>query len=101
MPPTHETFGDVPPVAVVFIRDGHEHEAVEVARAMFGLTEAEVRLVRAVLTNTPIKRYAEQRAISVHTARKQLSTSMRKSGVNSQLQLQTLIAELTRGPKPN
>lgn len=98
-PPPHPALGSFSPVAVMFIRDGEETEAVELARRSFKLTPAEVLMVGAVLRNQPVKAFAEERAISVNTARKQLSSVMRKTGVGSQMQLQSLIGAMMRVPK--
>lgn len=97
-PPHFSGQAPVPPVAVVFIRNGHEHEGIEVARMLYALSEAETGAVRAVLAGTSLKQHAEARNVSVHTARKQLNAAMKKAGVSSQLQLQALIGDLIRAP---
>lgn len=97
-PPQFDGFPKLPPVAVVFIRAGYEEEGIEVARMLYTLSDAEAGAVRAVVAGTSLKRHAESRNVSIHTARKQLNAAMRKTGVSSQLQLQTLIGDLIRGP---
>lgn len=97
-PPLFPGLAQMPPVAVVFIRAGYEEEGIEAARMLYALSEAETGAVRAVVAGTPVKQHANARNVSVHTARKQLNMAMKKAGVSSQLQLQTLIGDLTRAP---
>jgi DNA-binding CsgD family transcriptional regulator len=87
-------FAPLPPMAVVFIREGDEAEGVGLARTMFGLSEAEAMVVKAIIEGESVGSYAQKRGLSIHTARKQLNNAMQKLGVSRQTQLPSLIAQL-------
>lgn len=97
--PAHDGHAAPRPVALLVIRDGSEEEGLEAARIVFGLSDAETSVVRAVVSGTTLRDHAGARGISVHTARKQLSAAMKRAGVSSQLHLQAAIAALMRRPR--
>ncbi len=95
-------FGVLPPPPLLILmrlRNGSKLEVIDVARTLYDLSKAEAEAVRAIVSGVSIKQHAEQRQVSVHTVRKQLNAAMRKTRVSSQLELQTLIHDLTRRPE--
>ena len=61
---------------------------------LHGLTPAEQRLASALCTGESLRRYADSRQLSIHTARNQLKSVFSKTGVRSQNEL---IVYLLRG----
>jgi DNA-binding CsgD family transcriptional regulator len=62
--------------------------------ADFGLTPAEIRLTCALLENDSLARAAEPLGISINTAKTQLASIFRRTGVRSQKELAQLAARL-------
>ncbi len=62
--------------------------------ADFGLTNAEVRLTHALLESESLARAAESLGISVNTAKTQLASVFRRTGVRNQKELAQLAARL-------
>ena len=72
---------------------GHAPTADMVARVL-NLTEAEGRIAVALYEGLSVADYANARAVSIHTARNQLKSVFRKSGVSRQSELVQLIAQM-------
>jgi DNA-binding CsgD family transcriptional regulator len=92
-PPGGET---LPPLTALFIREGRSDEGVAVARARYGLTQAETSVLEAIVAGLTISAHAGRRGVSVHTARKQLNALMGKVGVSRQNQLGGVIDGINR-----
>jgi DNA-binding CsgD family transcriptional regulator len=60
----------------------------------FGLTPAEIRLTRSLLESHSLARAAEPLGISINTAKTQLASIFRRTGVRSQKELAQLAARL-------
>ncbi|HSW07298.1 helix-turn-helix transcriptional regulator [Aquabacterium sp.] len=58
---------------------------------LFGLTQAEARLVGAMVTGSTVEQYAQHRGISVGTARGQLKQVQSKTGARRQSELVRLV----------
>ena len=93
-PPVPEGFAPLPPLAVVFIREGDGEEGLDVAQKHYGLSGAEAAVMAAVVAGTSVGEHARRRSISIHTARKQLSSAMRKVGVSRQNELALVVDTL-------
>ena len=73
-----------------------EPDATPVGRLahVFGLTCAEQRLLSELAAGTELREAAARLAISIHTARNQLKSVLRKTGRHSQAQLLTLVTRM-------
>lgn len=100
-PPAMAGFPPLSPLAALFIREGGADEAIEVAQARFGLSEAETTVLAAMVSGLTIADHANRRCISVHTARKQLASVMSKVGVSRQNQLSGMIDQITGRGRDN
>lgn len=79
--------------ALCFI-SGHEHQtqdAYTVLPQIFGLTPAETRLAVNLLDGGSLREFAERQAISVNTARTQLTSLFAKTGTHRQGELVTVL----------
>lgn len=80
--------------AVLFIRDPMRETApLDQFRRRFGLTAAEIRLVRGLAAGGTLKGLAEEFDVSINTLRVQLRQVFAKTGVNRQVDLVRLVAE--------
>lgn len=76
------------PLALVAVGEpGAAHVPAEVYRELFTLTSAEAALLCALVRGVSLNQWAEQRGISITTARTQLAALFEKSGVDSQARL--------------
>lgn len=66
----------------------------ELLAALFGLSPAEARLARAVLTGCSANEYARQAGVRVATIRSQLHSIFVKTGVRRQAQLVALLSRV-------
>ena len=94
-PPAMRGFAALPPLAVVFFREGYDADGIALARDHYGLSEAEMAVLTTLFGGQTIAEHAAARGISINTARKQLNTLMRKMGVNRQSQITPAIDALT------
>ena len=99
-PPALTGFPPFSPVALIFIREGEGQGVIDLAAARFGLTSAEVQVVRAIIEGQSVAQFATARGISVHTARKQLNSALRKTGTTRQAKLIQLVEQLSTHPRP-
>jgi DNA-binding CsgD family transcriptional regulator len=67
---------------------------------LFGFPPAEARLVLALLSGTPLPKFAQQAGISYNTARTQLARAMARTESRSQLDLVLLVARALGGVSP-
>ena len=76
-------------VAIVFIRDplNRNPAATQVLREVFGFTEAEANLARALQAGVAITTYARDRAVSVNTAYTHLRRLKEKTGCKRMAEL--------------
>ena len=76
-------------VAVLLISDPGQSREIPAGllRALFGLTPAECRLVRALFSGVSVTDYAERHHISIRTARTHLSNVLHKTGTRNQVDL--------------
>lgn len=86
------------PVAVLLFREATSDEAVQSLRSLHGLSEAETRVVRAVVAGVSLRDYASDSSVSIHTVRKQFNTAMQKVGVSSKFALFSCLDELGKLP---
>lgn len=86
------------PVAVMIFREASGDEAIQTLRSLYGLSEAETRVVRSVIAGIELRSQASASGVSIHTVRKQFNTAMKKVGVSSKLQLAAHLEELARLP---
>lgn len=99
--PSNRSFGTSPvpyPIrhAIVTIEGGGSGQApsADMVARVLNLTEAEGRIAVALYEGLSVADYANARAISIHTARNQLKSVFRKSGVSRQSELVQLIARM-------
>lgn len=79
--------------ALCFI-SGHEHQTQDahtVLPQIFGLSPAETRLAVSLLDGGSLREFAERQAISVNTARTQLTSLFAKTGTHRQGELVTVL----------
>lgn len=83
-------------VAMVFIRDplGHDPAANEILREVFGFTNAEADLARALQSGASIAQYACQRAVSLNTIYTHLRRIKEKAGCRRMGELIRKLSEL-------
>jgi DNA-binding CsgD family transcriptional regulator/PAS domain-containing protein len=81
------------PIAIVFVRDPMEQgtATVQILRSVFGLTEAEASLARAIQTGISPLEYARNRSLSTNTVYTHLRRVREKTGCR---RLSELIAKL-------
>ncbi|WNZ53811.1 hypothetical protein QT397_00075 (plasmid) [Microbulbifer sp. MKSA007] len=60
---------------------------IEKLTDVFRLSKAESHVISAVLSNTSLQDYAQDRSVRLDTVRKQLKSALYKMGINSQKQL--------------
>jgi DNA-binding CsgD family transcriptional regulator/PAS domain-containing protein len=83
------------PIAILVIDTTDQPQApVEHIAAALKLTAAEARLAWAMLQNKTLQEYADERAISVHTARIQMRSLLGKTDSRRQAELMHLLAKL-------
>jgi len=84
------------PVALVTLAEPplRERSLLHIVKR-FGLTGAELRLVEAIYAGKSLHEHADERRLSIHTARNQLRSVMSKMGVARQAQLVSLLAQLS------
>lgn len=81
--------------AMITVRAGGEgDDRMPIIRLLFGFTEAEARLAWALVNGETVAEFAAARAVSVNTARVQLSSVMRKTGVRRQAELVALLSAI-------
>lgn len=96
-PPVDADLPRLPPIAVLVIRERGAIDDIEQISLLYALSPAEAAVVGAIIAGRTVQEYAGERGISVHTARKQLSAAMRKTGVSRQSHL---VGLLGRTPTP-
>lgn len=82
---------------LVIVHDTGEHRKVDAGMLteIYGLTEAEARLARALSAGHSIESAAAGLGVRANTARSQLKSVFRKTGVNRQQDLVRLLASLS------
>lgn len=75
---------------------GWQESASKLLSRQFGLTEAEVAVVRDINSGFEIPDIAARRGRSVHTVRVQIKSALRKTGARSQTDLVRLVAMFAR-----
>jgi len=82
-------------LALLFLIDPDATPSVPtpILRSIYGLTNAEGRLVEALLTGLTLESFAEQSHISVNTVRTHLKSVYRKTETNRQPELIRLLAQ--------
>jgi DNA-binding CsgD family transcriptional regulator/PAS domain-containing protein len=76
-------------VAIIFVRDplSRNPAATQVLREVFGLTEAEANLARALQAGTPIAAYVREHAVSINTVYTHLRRLKEKTGCKRMAEL--------------
>jgi DNA-binding CsgD family transcriptional regulator len=94
IPPDTAASGPFTPLAAVFIGEPSRGAlpSFELVRAMYGLTPAEMRVLRAVLNGERMPDYAAEAGISRNTANAQLKSVFAKTGCHRQADLVRKIA---------
>ena len=95
-PPSLTGMAEIPPFAVMFLREAGDDEGFELARERFGLSAAEVAILREVVGGTEVRHIAIRRGVSILTVRKQMAALLQKMGVARQAELALAINQLTR-----
>src|SRR5690606_24510247 len=75
--------------AIVFVHDPLQRDAstAELLREMFGLTEAEASLARAIQAGTPLAEYARTNRLSLNTVYTHLRRLKEKTNTKRQAEL--------------
>jgi DNA-binding CsgD family transcriptional regulator/PAS domain-containing protein len=91
------------PAAAIFITDPDQRAVPdgEIFRRVYGLTRAECELACHLADGATLHTAAEQRHVTISTARSQLKSIFRKLNVSTQSQLVRLIMMLPRSAKEN
>lgn len=90
--PLVETFDQVPPPVIVFVRDpNHMLRGVDVLQSLFDLTPAEARITLALANGQSLGTIAQSHEATLQTVRKQLKLIFAKTGTSRQAQLVTLV----------
>jgi DNA-binding CsgD family transcriptional regulator len=88
-----ESLGDAGLAVLVTSSSSHVELQVDAIRAATGLTPAEARLAKALVSGASLAEYAESAGISINTVRRQLASAFFKTETQKQSEL---IALLTR-----
>ena len=87
------------PAAIIVLSQPPASTGLDALSERFALSPAERRVAEALYSGDTLQRFAEERRISIHTARNQLKSLMSKAGVARQSQLVALFASLlSRAP---
>jgi DNA-binding CsgD family transcriptional regulator len=92
-PKGFESLGNAGLAVLVTSSSSHVELQVDAIRAATGLTPAEARLAKALVSGASLAEYAQAAGISINTARRQLASAFFKTETNKQGEL---VALLTR-----
>jgi DNA-binding CsgD family transcriptional regulator len=94
--------GGAAPAFMMFVSDPGAKIVSDLAALanLFGFPPAEARLVLALLSGTPLPKFAQQAGISYNTARTLLARAMARTESRSQLDLVLLVARALGGVSP-
>jgi DNA-binding CsgD family transcriptional regulator len=71
-----------------------ESDAGRKLASLFGLTDAETRILQHLAQGLELREIAQQLSLSIHTARNQLKSVLRKTGQRSQGRLLALVSRM-------
>jgi DNA-binding CsgD family transcriptional regulator len=100
--PTREdcefTFGSDRPLALITLGAPGQGRSVEaeLLRQLFGLSDAEARVVAAIAQGSTLKDVAEESGVSINTVRTQLHSAFGKTDTHRQAELVALVDALPR-----
>ena len=79
--------------AAIFITDPEKHNEppTQVLSRLYGLTDAEARLLQALIVGKKLETVAEEGGVSMNTVRSHLKQVFRKTGTNRQPELVSLV----------
>lgn len=81
--------------ALICIRaNGDQDDRLALIRRLFGLTDAEARLAWALVSGESVAEFAAARAVSINTARVQLTSLLRKTMTRRQAELVALLGSI-------
>jgi DNA-binding CsgD family transcriptional regulator len=87
------------PAAIIALSQPPAPAGLDALAGRFALSAAERRVAEALYSGNTLQSFAQERGISIHTARNQLKSLMSKAGVARQSQLVALFASLlSRAP---
>ena len=94
LPPAFEDFGGLAPWAVLFVTDTAARHTVDgtLIKTAFGLTATETSLALAIHEGKALSDWAEQRSVSINTARTHLRRLMQKMDVSRQSEIVARLA---------
>lgn len=82
------------PAAIIVVSQPRMPSGLSLLADRYSLTTAERRVAEAIFAGKTLQAYADDRGVSIHTARNQLKSLMAKAGVARQSQLVALIAAM-------